>query len=845
MLNRDEAAYIEELKEKFGERYNDKFIEILKYGYPGNLLEYKKKNASLDQEDDELPELLVKDEMDYLTTRNESRSRHSYLSPIVKGEDICYKVLGYYFGFNFICRHCITNKVLEKYRDILTPVYYGMGLQQLVCYLCNIQIEEFYGWPLEGEKRPKEKSVGALTSDEDWEDIPDFEEIIGPIDVLNPAYCGTLEEYYIRKNTDWSQILGFTKYRKKKRKKTDESAIGMGKRYLADEDIPAEELQIISELRKQKVPISFDPPYSTKRFQIFQSRPKVFLDKSLSSDKTLSTMNIILEKLISKTPFTMLQHPKFGFPNTWSTTVWIYHKYRSYFSTFGKGITIQAAMCSGFGEMLERIQGLQFRSFNRYKPQLAFLSKTKKEISEIDDSLNREFLDILRANTAVPSALIADYKAHKNFNYYLKYHKFKDLLKQDHYIWIKNALHHNTTGLAAGNSYEEAIMEAIFEIVERYCSFTTLHNQIALPTVSKSKLSGPIKDTIDKIEKSGVIGVTIYDASLVGIPTAAVLIDLKKYRLNDFTHEKYMLKFGAGSTFNVAVERCITETLQGQHALEGNSLAQKSFTNSMKVLYKLFNIKDIAGKRNFLTDYYARSGIYSSKMLNFLINPDPSKIKKDIQYKEFASDDLYDEVQSAFDIFKERKYRAYMKDLNFLDFPTVKIFIPELNVGYLNLMYYTTRDIEDFKVKIISQISSLRPEDLDIMLDPYMAIQAFGITSAANLLSIRTIQLEKISAALFLGKLAHAFSRMDIARRYYRLHNLQETLYGYRNKAISKIEMNKSPEDVKDEIFRIIPNCLSSCDNCKFQAQCKYTYLKQYQKMLAEENGLLELISGY
>ncbi|MBD3352235.1 MAG: hypothetical protein GF364_12175 [Candidatus Lokiarchaeota archaeon] len=841
-LSRDEDTYIKQLKKKFGPRYYKKFFEVLDYGYPSRNGRWAVFDRDSRIKGDIVARLLLKDEEEYLKTFTvDSYNRH--------------KVLGYYFGYQYICRHCITDVVLEKYRDILTPVFIDDEIHGLICSLCKIMVDDFYQWEKEFKMRKedfakkKKMTIGAVQSDEFVDDTPDFEEIIGPIDVTNPGYCDSLEEYRTRKKMDWSQIIGFAKYRKKKRKKTDESAIGITRRDITDEDISAEELEILADLRKEKVPILYDPTYTSKRFQVFESRPKVFLDKSLSADKTLSTMNIILEKLISKTPFTMLQHPKFGFPNTWSTTIWIYHKYRSYFSTFGKGLTVQAAMCSGFGEMIERIQGLQFRSFNRYKPQLAFLSKTKEQISDIDDSLNREFLDILRKNSVwpneEPSALLADYKSHKNFEYYFKYHQFKDLLNPDHYIWIKNALHHNTTGLAAGNSYEEAIMEAIFEIVERYCSFTTLHNQIALPTVPKSKLSGSIKDTIDKIEKSGEIGVTIYDASLVGIPTAAVLIDLKKYSLRDFHHEKYMLKFGAGSTFNVAVERCITETLQGQKALEGNSLAQKSFTNSMKMLYKLFDIKNIASRRDFLTDYYARSGIYSSQMLSFLTNPEKAQIKKDIQYKEFASDDLYDEVQSAFDIFKERKYRVYMMDMNFLDFPTIKIFIPELNVGYLNLMYYTSRDIEDFKVKIITHVAFLTPSELDILLDPYMAIQAFGLTSAANLMSIRTIQLEKISAALFLGKLAHAFNRMDIANKYYKLHNLQETFYGNGDNAISKTEMSKSSQDVKKEMFQIIPNCLSSCDNCKFQAQCKYTYLKQYQNMLAEKYDLLELISGY
>lgn len=114
-------------------------------------------------------------------------------------------------------------------------------------------------------------------------------------------------------------------------------------------------------------------------------------------------------------------------------------------------------------------------------------------------------------------------------------------------------------GAAAGNSPEEALVQAMSEILERY-----VHQQIMAGKVTpteipldyleqNSRLAGMVK----QIENQG-FQVMLKDCSLnLGIPIVGVILVDQQVR-------SYFVKFGVHPSFEVALERCLTEAAQGR-----------------------------------------------------------------------------------------------------------------------------------------------------------------------------------------------------------------------------------------------------------------------------------------
>ena len=123
-----------------------------------------------------------------------------------------------------------------------------------------------------------------------------------------------------------------------------------------------------------------------------------------------------------------------------------------------------------------------------------------------------------------------------------------------------------SNGMAAGNSLPEARAQALSEIVERHVKFRVFSEGLCLPDVPEAVLArfpGPAAG-IAALRAAG-FGILVRDASLGGrFPTLCVTL------LNPRDQGCYC-SFGAHPRFEVALERGLTELLQGRalDALDG------------------------------------------------------------------------------------------------------------------------------------------------------------------------------------------------------------------------------------------------------------------------------------
>ena len=114
-------------------------------------------------------------------------------------------------------------------------------------------------------------------------------------------------------------------------------------------------------------------------------------------------------------------------------------------------------------------------------------------------------------------------------------------------------------GAAAGNSPEEALVQAMSEILERYVHKQIMAGKVTPPEIPPDylKQNSLLLRMVKQIENQG-FQVIVKDCSLnLGIPIVGVILVDRKIR-------SYFVKFGVHPSFEVALERCLTEAAQGR-----------------------------------------------------------------------------------------------------------------------------------------------------------------------------------------------------------------------------------------------------------------------------------------
>jgi len=182
--------------------------------------------------------------------------------------------------------------------------------------------------------------------------------------------------------------------------------------------------------------------------------------------------------------------------------------------TYGKGITPEQAKASALMELVERYSGFMYLKNTNH-----FIIAPYKEIKEkaipLDSLLHpipfyyrdNKILEILES---IPLAWVKAYS-----------------FKQDKEVlfplpWFYRI--YGTTGWAAGNTLEEAVLQSLEEIIERHCISLVIEGKKAVPTINISSINSPlVQELIEKIKNAG-IEIFIKDFSLdLGIPTLAVI----------------------------------------------------------------------------------------------------------------------------------------------------------------------------------------------------------------------------------------------------------------------------------------------------------------------------------
>lgn len=222
--------------------------------------------------------------------------------------------------------------------------------------------------------------------------------------------------------------------------------------------------------------------------------------------------------------------------------------------TNGKGVTPQYTMASALGEFMERLQSGMLIDY--LYPFFNPKTDMAGDINLLADSSKKFFGDILsNYKEAELNAIINDSMVNsRSLN-------FIDISTNENFLIPERLINVlcGTNGIAAGNTFEEAFVQGISEIFERYVLQYIYKEQYSdlFKVFNESVYENLNSYNLIRAIKERKYHVYVIDCSLNGkVPVVGVLIF-------DQAKTKYYFKLGSDVNMDIALQRCITEIFQG------------------------------------------------------------------------------------------------------------------------------------------------------------------------------------------------------------------------------------------------------------------------------------------
>jgi ribosomal protein S12 methylthiotransferase accessory factor len=323
--------------------------------------------------------------------------------------------------------------------------------------------------------------------------------------------------------------------------------------------------------------------------------------KDLPLEQTIAQMSGLLANLGIKIEIASWRNLV---PNVWSLHIRDAHSPMCF--TNGKGATKESALASALGEYIERLSNNHFyagvfwgedianETFVHYPNERWF--KPGKGDSLPKEILDDYCLEIFNPDGELRGSHLVDTNSGnvQRGICSLPYVRQSD----GKTIYFPSNLIENlyvSNGMSAGNTLAEAQVQCLSEIFERAVKREILEGELALPDVPQEVLTKypNILAGIRELESQG-FPILVKDASLGGVyPVMCVTL------MNPRTGSVFA-SFGAHPSLEVALERSLTELLQGR-SLEGlNDLPPPTFSSEA-----------VTEPNNFVEHFIDSSGIVS------------------------------------------------------------------------------------------------------------------------------------------------------------------------------------------------------------------------------------------
>lgn len=397
--------------------------------------------------------------------------------------------------------------------------------------------------------------------------------------------------------------------------------------------------------------------------------------------------------------------------------------------TNGKGRTYEYALASGYGEFMERFQNriliepsfihqihqllqgedsslclalrnIGIKSEFIFDPNERF-ENTAEAIKEIKDKGVSLFSNNIEDNEKI-EALVLDNLSSAD-SIMIPFYS----VTEDKEVYLPIELCYcasGSNGMCAGNSYQEAFLQGICEIFERFAVRKMIFDRIIPPTLPIEAF--PETKASEMYHKLTSLGyrIIIKDCSMgMGLPVVGA------YIVNPH-NSTYNFKIGADFVQDIALERCLTEAFQSAEGFRGLSLDSPW-------------LDEKAYDRDFWFDNFNNiiknsSGIWPSWILG-----EESSYEGSL-YPEIYGVDNRTDIQIAFKIIDKLGYKVYVRDNTASNIPALYIYIPGMSTPYVDADHFSNNNRFFFETDLsgLGRISNSNPDEIESLFKSLVKI---------------------------------------------------------------------------------------------------------------------------
>jgi ribosomal protein S12 methylthiotransferase accessory factor len=435
--------------------------------------------------------------------------------------------------------------------------------------------------------------------------------------------------------------------------------------------------------------------------------------KDLPLEQTIANMTGILEELGMKIEIASWRNIV---PHVWS--LHIRDAASPMCFTNGKGATKESALCSALGEFIERLscnffyndqffgEEIANSEFVHYPNEKWFRPGPNDELPE--GLLDDHCLAIYNPDGELGGSNLIDTNSGRADRGIVS---LPFMRKSDgEVVYFPSNLIENlflSNGMSAGNTLNEAEVQCLSEIFERAVKKQIIEEEIALPDVPREVLAKypDVLEGIEALETQG-FPTLIKDASLGGrFPVMCVTL------MNPRTGGVFA-SFGAHPSFEVALERSLTELLQG-----------RSFEGLNDVPAPTFNSLAVTEPNNFVEHFIDSTGVVSWRFFS-------AKSNHDFVEWDFSGTNA-EEAECLFGILRQLGKEVYVAVHEELGAPVCRILVPGYSEVYPveDLIMDNTNMALDYREDILNlhrlddeQLADLVERLEASQLDNYMTI---------------------------------------------------------------------------------------------------------------------------
>jgi ribosomal protein S12 methylthiotransferase accessory factor len=515
------------------------------------------------------------------------------------------------------------------------------------------------------------------------------------------------------------------------------------------------------------------------------------LGKDLPLEQTISNMTSLLADLGMKIEISSWRNIV---PNVWS--LHIRDAASPMCFTNGKGATKESALCSALGEFIERLNCNFFYNDQFFGQEIA--------ASEFVHYPNEKWFK-LSEDDALPAGILDDYTR----NIYDP----EDELRGSHLIdtnsgniergicsipyvrqsdgetvYFPSNLIENlflSNGMSAGNNVNEAKVQCLSEIFERAVKRQIIEQEIVLPDVPQEVINKypSIVEGIKALEDQG-FPIVVKDASLGGqFPVMCVTL------MNPKTGGVFA-SFGAHPSFEAALERSLTELLQG-----------RSFEGLNDVPKPTFNSMEVAEPENFVEHFIDSTGVISWHFFS---------AKHDHEFCEWDfSGSNEEETDCLFGILATLGKESYVAEFSALG-SACRILVPDYSEVYPveDLVWDNTNKALAYREDILN-LHSLSDDALASLVERLEESQIDNYTDIPTLIGIvfdentawgqLTVLELKLLIYLALGALEEAIELVEMYLQYNN-NTVERGLFYQAMHAVLEVSLD---EDLELDHYRV------------------------------------------